>query len=68
VDLTGDGIDEVMMSFNFLGKDSIDQRIFQNSLIGIEFKSKEVLCLANIEPGSNLATTPWVEILMMMAF
>lgn len=60
VDLTGDGIDEVMMSFNFLGKDSIDQRIFQNSLIGIEFKSKEVLYLATIEPGSNLATTPWV--------
>lgn len=60
VDLTGDGIDEVMMSFNFLGKDSIDQRIYQNSLIGIEFKSKEVLYLSPIELGSNLATTPWV--------
>lgn len=60
VDLTGDGIDEVMMSFNFIGKDSVDQRIFQNSLIGIEFKSQEVLYLANIELGSNLATTPWV--------
>lgn len=60
VDLTGDGIDEVMMSFNFVGKDSVDQRIFQNSLIGIEFKSKEVLYLAPIELGSNLATTPWV--------
>jgi len=60
VDLTGDGIDEVMMSFNFLGKDSIDQRIYQNSLVGIEFKSKEVPYLAARELGSNLATTPWV--------
>jgi len=60
VDLTGDGIDEVMMSFNFLGKDRFGHRIYQNSLIGIEFKSKEVLYLATIEPGSNLATTPWV--------
>ena len=60
VDLTGDGIDEVMMSFNFLGTDSLDQNFIQNSLIGIEFKSKEVLYLASIELGSNLATTPWV--------
>ena len=60
VDLTGDGIDEVMMSFNFLGTDSLEQNFIQNSLIGIEFKSKEVLYLAAIELGSNLATTPWV--------
>lgn len=60
LDLTGDGIDEVMMSLNFAGKDSIDQTIIQNSLIGIEFKSREMLYLAPIEMGSNLATTPWV--------
>jgi len=60
VDLTGDGVDEVMMSINILGKDSIEQRIIQNSLIAIEFKSQEILYLADIEMGSNLATTPWV--------
>lgn len=60
VDLTGDGIDEVMMSFNFLDRDSFDLRVYQNSLIGIEFKSKEVLYLTGVELGSNLATTPWV--------
>jgi len=60
VDLTGDGIDEVMMSFNFLGKDSIDQRIYQNSLICIEFISKDIITLSPVELGSNLATTPWV--------
>lgn len=60
VDLNGDGRDEVMMSFNFVGKDSLDKTTYQSSLIGIEFQSKEVLYLAKHELGSNLATTPWV--------
>jgi len=60
VDLTGDGVDEVMMSINLQSKDSLGLRIVQNSLIGIEFKSKEVIYLSKIEMGSNLATTPWV--------
>lgn len=60
VDLTGDGVDEVMMSINLQSKDSLGFRIVQNSLVGIEFNSKEVIYLSKIEMGSNLATTPWV--------
>lgn len=60
VDLTGDGIDEVIMSINLQTKDSLGLRLVQNSLVGIEFKSKEVLYLSKIEMGSNLATTPWI--------
>lgn len=60
VDLNGDGIDEVMMSLNFLSQDTLGLRMVQNSLVGIEFKSSEVLYLSPLELGSNLATTPWV--------
>lgn len=60
VDLNGDGIDEVIMSLNFQGKDSLDQSIMQNALVAIEFISKEAIYLSNLNDGANLATTPWI--------
>ncbi|MFT6205250.1 MAG: outer membrane protein assembly factor BamB/predicted nucleic acid-binding protein [Spirosomataceae bacterium] len=60
VDVTGDGIDEIVMSLNFQKFTEYNQRSFYNSLIVIEFGSREVLQITNNLEGSNLSSTPWI--------
>jgi predicted nucleic acid-binding protein len=60
VDVTGDGIDEIVMSLNFQEVTEYNQKLFFNSLIVIEFSSREILQITNNLEGSNLSSTPWV--------
>ncbi len=60
VDVTGDGIDEVIMSLNFQEVNKFHQKFFYNSLIVIEFRSGDMLQITENIEGSNLSSTPWI--------
>jgi outer membrane protein assembly factor BamB len=60
VDVTGDGIDEVVMSLNFQEITEYNQTFFYNSLIVIEFSNRDILQITNNLEGSNLSSTPWI--------
>jgi len=60
VDVTGDGLDEVIMSLNFQKVKEYNQKYFYNSLLVIEFKSRDMLQITNELDGSNLSSTPWI--------
>lgn len=60
VDVTGDGIDEVIMSLNFQELTEYNEKSYYNSLIVIEFGSREILQITNNLEGSNLSSTPWI--------
>ena len=60
IDLNGDGLDELVMSLNFQEIDENYQKFFYNTLIAIEFKSKDIVTIASTFEGNNLASTPWI--------
>lgn len=60
IDLTGDGLDELVMSLNFQEIDEVYRKFFYTTLIAIEFKSGAILPIAENFEGSNLASTPWI--------
>jgi outer membrane protein assembly factor BamB len=59
-DINGDGKDEAILSVNFQVDDSSGLKRFSNTLMVIEFGSKEIVQLIDAQPGHNIASTPWV--------
>jgi outer membrane protein assembly factor BamB len=60
VDLTGDGIDEVVLSVDYQILDSIGRKSFFTTLYAIEFTQKEAMALVDGLPGHNVSSTPWL--------
>ncbi len=60
MDLNGDGIDEAILNVNSQVFDAMNNPTFQNILVIVDFKSNEVLQIWDGNPGSNLASTPWI--------
>jgi outer membrane protein assembly factor BamB len=60
IDLDGDGIDEAIMNVNVQAFDYLNRASFQNILVIIDFKGKEVLQLWDSQAGSNISSTPWI--------
>lgn len=60
IDLNGDGIDEAILNVNTQVYDEMNIPSFQNILMIVDFKGNEVLQLTDSNPGSNLASTPWI--------
>ncbi len=60
VDITGDGLDEVVMSVNFQEIDEFYRKYFYNMLVYIDFATGDIQQISEIYPGNNLSSTPWV--------
>lgn len=60
VDLTGDGVDEVILSVDYQVLDGIGQKIFYSTLYAIEFTKGEVLPMVDGLQGHNVSSTPWI--------
>jgi hypothetical protein len=60
VDLTEDGIEEIIMSVDYQIIDSIGIKDFYSTLYAIEFTQKEVLPIVDGLPGHNVSSTPWL--------
>ncbi|WP_341227954.1 PQQ-binding-like beta-propeller repeat protein [uncultured Arcticibacterium sp.] len=60
VDLTGDGIDEVVLSVGYQVLDSLNRMSFYSTLYAIEFIQENVLPMVDGLPGHNEASTPWL--------
>ncbi|MEM7657245.1 MAG: PQQ-binding-like beta-propeller repeat protein [Bacteroidota bacterium] len=59
-DVTGDGIDEVLMSLNSMEINELGQRFFYTSLVVIGFVTNEAIPITHNLNGSNLSSTPWI--------
>lgn len=60
VDVNGDGRDEALLSINFRAYDSLNLATFYNTLMVVDFTTKEVTQLFEGLPGQNISSTPWV--------
>lgn len=59
-DLTGDGIDEAILSVDYQVIDAISRKTFYSTLYAIDFVGKEALPLVEGLPGHNVSSTPWL--------
>lgn len=60
VDLTGDGVEEVILSVDYQVVDSIGVKSFYTTLYAIDFTQKEAIALVEGLPGHNVSSTPWI--------
>lgn len=60
IDLDEDGIDEALLNVNVQAYDQLNNPSFQNIMLVINFKGNEVLQVWDSQPGSNIASTPWI--------
>lgn len=60
VDVTDDGIDEVILSVDIQSIDSMLHKTFYTTLYAIEFTQKEVVEVVEGLPGHNVSSTPWL--------
>lgn len=60
IDFDNDGIDEAILNANVQGMDEKNLPVFYNVLYIMDFKRSEVLQVWDEQPGSNLASTPWI--------
>lgn len=60
VDLTGDGIDEVVLSVGYQVLDSLNRMSFYSTLYAIEFTQRNAVPMLDGLPGHNEASTPWL--------
>ncbi len=60
IDVDADGIDEAILNVNVVSYDFLEKASFQNILVIVDFKTKEVLQLTGGNPGSNISSTPWI--------
>lgn len=60
VDLTGDGIDEVVLSVGYQVLDSLSRMSFYSTLYAIEFTQHNAVPMLDGLPGHNEASTPWL--------
>jgi outer membrane protein assembly factor BamB len=59
-DLTGDGIEEVILSVDYQKVDAISRKTFFTTLYAIDFVGKEAMPLVEGLPGHNVSSTPWL--------
>jgi len=60
IDLDEDGIDEALLNVNIQAYDQLNNATFQNIMLVVNFKGNEVLQVWGSQPGSNIASTPWI--------
>jgi outer membrane protein assembly factor BamB len=60
IDLDEDGIDEALLNVNVQAYDQLNNSTFQNIMLVVNFKGNEVLQVWDSQPGSNIASTPWI--------
>ena len=60
IDLDEDGIDEALLNVNIQAYDQLNNATFQNIMLVVNFKGNEVLQVWDSQPGSNIASTPWI--------
>jgi hypothetical protein len=60
IDLDEDGIDEALLNVNIKAYDQLNNATFQNIMLVVNFKGNEVLQVWDSQPGSNIASTPWI--------
>ncbi len=60
VDLTGDGVEEVILSIDYQVLDSIGRKSFYTTLYAIDFTENQALPIIEGLPGHNVSSTPWV--------
>lgn len=59
-DLTGDGVEEVILSVDYQVLDAIGFKNFYSTLYAIDFTQKEAVPIVEGLPGHNVSSTPWV--------
>ncbi len=59
-ELTGDGMDEVLLSVNYQVFDSLHLKYLHNMLVVIDFNTMEVIELDLKNDGYNISSTPWI--------
>lgn len=59
-DWNNDGIDEAIMSINFVEYGELFQKYFYNMLVVIDFKNHQILQIGDKFEGQNLSSTPWI--------
>lgn len=59
-DFTQDGIDDALLSVDYIETDQLGRRFFHNMLVVIDFTKNEVINIRENSNGHNLSTTPWV--------
>jgi len=59
-DLSGNGKDEILLSINYQEFDSLQFKYFRNMLVVTGTDFTEPLQIAELFPGSNISSTPWV--------
>jgi hypothetical protein len=60
VDLTEDGVEEVLLSVDYQVFDAIGIKNFYSTLYAIDFVGKEALPITQGLPGHNVSSTPWI--------
>jgi hypothetical protein len=60
VDLTGDGIDEVILSVDYQVLNSKNIKEFYSTLYAIDFNQNEAQPIVDGLPGHNVSSTPWI--------
>jgi outer membrane protein assembly factor BamB len=60
IDLDNDGRDEAILNLNVLVFDELDNKSMLNMNVIIDFKTNELIQPWEGNPGSNLASTPWI--------
>ena len=60
IDLDNNGVDEALLNVNIQAFNEMNIGSFQNTLLVINFKGNEVLQVWDSNPGSNIASTPWI--------
>jgi len=60
IDLNGDGIDEAILNVNSEVYDDVNSPSFNNILVIVDFKANDFRQFGDGNPGSNLASTPWI--------
>jgi outer membrane protein assembly factor BamB len=59
-DLTGDGVEEVILSVDYQVLDAIGRKSFYTTLYAIDFTHKQALPIIEGLPGHNVSSTPWL--------
>lgn len=60
VDITGDGIDEVLLSVDYQIINDKNTKEFYTTLYAIDFTHNEAVPIVDGLPGHNVSSTPWI--------
>ncbi|UBM60898.1 PQQ-binding-like beta-propeller repeat protein [Marinilongibacter aquaticus] len=60
VDVTGDGQDEVLLSVDYVERDSLGRKEYFTTVVVVGFTENKAIPLIDGVPGHNVSSTPWV--------